>query len=324
MNSTKEYVNSLFSGYEDTAALADFKEELLSNLNAKIESMVKKGIDEGAAFEKAAAELGDLSALADEISLKKRQEVFEERYLDVRRYMKPKRILGYIACGVSIVLGLVIALIVYLAERDYFGINDPALPYMEPPVEYLAAVFGVLLPFFTAAASGLAFLLLTQETAARYAMTWKRALWYTLAAFLLAFGIMVLPLIYFGAGKHEGLIGGLVALISFVLPGAGLLAFLVLTEKNLLKPWAKERLDKEIQKQMVIFEDQETAGRFGMISGAIWIFALGLFVLLGFLLGFRFSWIVFIFAVAGQLLVQALMYKTGRGPGINSGKAAKE
>jgi hypothetical protein len=46
-----------------------------------------------------------------------------------------------------------------------------------------------------------------------------------------------------------------------------------------------------------------------MFSGAIWIFAAGIFILLGFLIGFKFSWLVFIFAVAFQLLVQGVMSK---------------
>jgi hypothetical protein len=77
----KELVDSLFEGYEQTAELADFKEELLSNLNDKLESLVKKGMDSETAFAKASAELGDISALADELSLKKRKEVFEEVYI---------------------------------------------------------------------------------------------------------------------------------------------------------------------------------------------------------------------------------------------------
>jgi hypothetical protein len=39
-----------------------------------------------------------------------------------------------------------------------------------------------------------------------------------------------------------------------------------------------------------------------------------MFILLGLLIGFKFSWLVFIFAVAIQLLVQAFMSKrSGRG-----------
>ncbi|MDR0998055.1 MAG: permease prefix domain 1-containing protein, partial [Treponema sp.] len=113
MNNTKEYVDSLFAGYGETEALADFKEELLSNLNAKLDSLVKKGMSEKDAFIRATAELGDVSTLADEISLKKRQEVFEDWYMDVRRYMKPSRVAFYVLTGAWFVLGIVIALVVF-------------------------------------------------------------------------------------------------------------------------------------------------------------------------------------------------------------------
>jgi len=46
-----------------------------------------------------------------------------------------------------------------------------------------------------------------------------------------------------------------------------------------------------------------------LFSGAIWICAIGLFVLLGFIIGFKFSWLVFVFAIAFQLLVQGFMSK---------------
>jgi hypothetical protein len=97
--------------------------------------------------------------------------------------------------------------------------------------------------------------------------------------------------------------------IAFVLPGAGLLAFLILTEKDRRKPWAKAFTEKTIQREMEMWTDPATASRFGMFSGAIWILAAGLFVLLGFLIGFKFSWLVFIFAVGIQLLIQGGMYK---------------
>jgi hypothetical protein len=98
-------------------------------------------------------------------------------------------------------------------------------------------------------------------------------------------------------------------MLPFVLPGAGLLTFLILTEKDRLKPWAKNFHNKTVEGEMALWNDPAKAGRFGLFSGAVWIFAVGLFVLLGFLIGFKFSWLVFIFATAIQLLVQGLMSK---------------
>ncbi|MDR3020299.1 MAG: hypothetical protein LBU66_05285, partial [Treponema sp.] len=76
-----------------------------------------------------------------------------------------------------------------------------------------------------------------------------------------------------------------------------------------LKPWAKSSHNKAMKEGMEIWNDPAMAARFGMFSGAIWIFAFGFFFLLGFLISFKFSWLVFIFATAVQLLVQGVMVK---------------
>ena len=94
-------------------------------------------------------------------------------------------------------------------------------------------------------------------------------------------------------------------IIPFVLPGICILAFMLLTEKDRLKPWAKDFRKK------AALHDPASAARFGLISGAIGIFTIGLFLLLGFLIGFKYSWLVFIFAAALQLLVQGLTSKRG-------------
>jgi hypothetical protein len=226
--------------------------------------------------------------------------VIVERYLDIRRYLRLGRVLGYIVGGFSLFLGAVLALIFYLAEREHFGFTSPAAPYLAPPREYLAGVFAVLFPFFVLSAGGFCFLALTQESSARYPLGRKRALWYVLGVVLLAAGAVLAPMIYFGAAEEGGLIGALVAFISLALPGAGLLCFLVLTEKNRLKPWARER---------EIFAGPRAETRFGLFSAAIWIFAAALFFTAGFTAGFKFSWIVLIAAAGMECLLLALMSK---------------
>ncbi|MDR2479500.1 MAG: permease prefix domain 1-containing protein [Treponema sp.] len=324
-----ELVDSLFEGYEKTKNLADFKEELLGNLNAKIESLVKKGMDEDSAFERASAELGDVSSLADELSLKKRKEVFEEVYMDIRRYMPAGRVAAYVLFGMDLLFGIIVAFITWVSsvQADFFGLLS------------LTAAFAAFMPFFVAAVGGFTFLGLTQETAQAYPAKKRRAVWYTLAAVLIAFGISVMPVVYFaipsgaapagiavlphiGGASHE-VVGALGALLAFALPGGGLLAFLVLTEKDRLKPWAQEFRSGVVQREMEMWSNPAAAARFGMFSGAIWIFAAGLFVVLGFVIGFKFSWLVFIFAVAVQLLVQGLMSKPQDGS-TKSLQGAKE
>ena len=303
----KQFVDSLFKGYEETPALADFKEELLGNLNAKIEAFVKKGMETEAAFVKASAELGDVSALADELSLKRRTEVFNEAYMGIRRYMPAGRVAGYVVFGVVALFGIITALIVLFGSKGV-GLNKMIT---------LSGIFGTLMPFLTIAAAGFTFLGVTQETASMYPVRKLRAIWYAVAAFLIAFGIFTMPVVFFGMKiKHlEKLTewANIVPLISlfipFILPGIGILAYLILTEKNRLKSWAKDFQDKTVEREMEIWNDPATAARFGMFSGAIWISATGLFFLLGFLIGFKFSWLIFFFATAFQLVIQGFMSK---------------
>jgi hypothetical protein len=313
----KEFVDSLFNGYEQTEALADFKEELLTNMNAKIENFIRKGLDTDAAFAKASAELGDVSSLADEMSLKKRKEVFEEVYMDIRMYMPARRVAGYVVFGILAFFGITVALITLFTTRSIVTLSGTSVD--------IASFFGAMMPFLTAAVVGFTFLGVTQETASMLPVSKKRGAWYAAAAGLIAFGLFTMPTAYFSVKFAMNFINDISdigvfitspetlpvvgVLIPFVLPGIGILVFLVLTEKDRLKPWAKNLHTKVVEGEMAIWNDPAKAARFGMFSGAIWIFAAGIFIVLGFLIGFKFSWPVFIFATAFQLVVQGRMYK---------------
>lgn len=309
---TKEYVQSLFRDYEETEGLRDFMEELQSNLDARIASLVQKG--EQNAFERACAELGDISALADELSLKKRREVFEEVYMDIRKYMSTKRVAAYVSFGIIALFGIIAAFICYYAPGQH--IHSGLDRFIEWGFDYevsMVTFIGALAPFLAASIAGFTFLGLTQETRSHFPMSGKRAAWYTAAAALIAFGVFAIPITYFSFRYWERSYAAMITiavLIPFLLPGGGLLCFLALTEKKRLKPWAVS-MQMETLKQMEMWNDPAIANRFGMYSGAIWIFAAALFILFGFLAGFRYSWVVFLFAVAFQLLVQGIMMKKG-------------
>jgi len=295
----QEFVKSLFKDYEETPALRDFMEEIQSNLEDRTASLVKKGLSEDEAFAKASAELGDVGALADEMSLKRRQEVYEDAYLGIQRYMNPSRVAAYVVFGSLLVFGVISALVVYFS---HFAL-----------MKNLMMTTATLLPFFVASVAGFTFLGLTQETAAVYPMPKKRAAWYSLAAGLISFGLILFPLVYFTVSREPfsfvekwGLVPALASEIPFLIPGIGLLVYLCLTEKPRLKPWA---MQNAAGYAAYLNCDPANMIRFGLFSGAIWIFAIGVFVALGFIIGFKFSWLVFVFATAGQLLAQALLYK---------------
>jgi hypothetical protein len=302
---TNDYVQSLFTDYEETPELKDFMEELQSNLEDRIASLVKKGLSENEAFTKATAELGDIGVLAGQMSLKRRQEVYQDAYLGIRRYMKAPRVIAYVFFGAVLVFGFITAALAYFSTR---GEIDAVLPAGRFDTAGLVPLFGVLMPFTTLGIAGFVFLGLTQESSALYPMRKKRALCYSLAAVLITFGLTMMPLAYFAVQKDVSPLSAVSMLIPFGLPGAGLLAFLVLTERSRFKPWMKDRAMETLKKEREMMSGPALT-RFNLFSGAIWIGAAACFLLFGFLAGFRYSWTAFVFAVALQLAVHGILYK---------------
>lgn len=247
-------------------------------------------MDEKSAFEKAISELGDVSALADEISMKKRQEVFSDMYMKTRNYMSTWRIILYVLCGTAIGFGIIIAMVAWLASGV---VNAP---------------FGTLMIFGGLPAIGLVYLGLTQETSTQEAMNWKRALLYVAASGLFLFGIFASFMAYFGNGRE--LLPAIASLIPFALPGAAFGIFLILTEKDRSKPWVIERRKEYMKYEQERFGNPAQEQRFGLISGALWIAAITGFILITMLAGIQFSWLAIVAALIGQLIVLAFFTKS--------------
>jgi hypothetical protein len=290
----QKHIDALFAGYEESPALGDFKEELAGHLDERIRSLAKKGMNEQNAFEKAVGELGDVSLIADEIGKRKRQEAFTEMYMKTRSYMDTRRVIAYTAVGGLLALGIICSLLTYFASGK------------------ITTGLGSLMPFLIAPVCGFVFLGLTQETARNYPMSWNRALFYVLAVGVILSGLVIVVITFFVRADSPVPLTSLGALIPFVLPGSVVLAFLLLTEKNRHKPWVVEQETAWAERMREPFADPRAATRFGLFSGALWIFAIALFAVLGFLIGFRYSWMVFLFAVAAQILIQALMMPKGK------------
>jgi hypothetical protein len=308
---TQKYVDGLFSNYEETPALSDFKEELRGNLDERIKNLVKKGMSEQEAFRKSASELGDISALAEEISLKKKQEVYEDMYMGTRKYMTPKRTAAFVLGGAAICFGLISAAITWFD----IGRETDAL--------------GSAMVFCVAGAALLTFMGLTQETAAMRPMSWKRAIFYAASVGVFLFGVFIVPMTYFnfaatGAGIPEiaardanmprvdfAFMTSIATLIPFALPSAALFVFLALTEKDRRKPWIVELAKESAKREMEYFSNPVQATRFGLVCGAIWITAIASFVILTVRVGILYSWLALAGAIVLQLLVQAMFFTKG-------------
>ncbi|MDR0648009.1 MAG: permease prefix domain 1-containing protein [Synergistaceae bacterium] len=287
---THEYIDSLFADYQETSALADFKEELKGFLDERIKNLVKGGMDENNAFERATGELGDISAVAEEISRKKKQEVLGEMYLKTRHYMTTRRTALYVLCGAALGFGVIVA-----AVSGFFS-GDANAP------------LGSLLIFGGIPILGFLFLWLTQETAVREAMGLRRALLYVAAGGVFLFGVFTFLFTYFEDGS--GLPYAVATLIPFVLPSSAFGAFLLLTEKDRSKPWVARQREEHIKRSSGRFGDPAQEERFGLFSGALWITAIAAFILLTILFGVKFSWLALAAALVGQMLVTAAFTKS--------------
>jgi len=287
---TRKYIDSLFSDYEETSALIDFKEELRSFLDERIKALVKSGMDENEAFKKATNELGDMSAVADEISRKKKQEILAEMYMKTRHYMSTWRIALYILCGTVFGFGIIVAALSGFFTGD------------------INASLGSLLVFGVIPVLGFLFLWLTQETATHEPMDWKRALMYVIAAGVFLFGVIVFIITYFE--DSAGLPYAIATLIPFILPSSAFGAFLILTEKDRSKPWVKKQREEYMKRSRERFGDPAQEERFGLFSGALWIAAIAAFILLTMLFGLKFSWLAIAAALIGQMLILATFTKT--------------
>ena len=107
------------------------------------------------------------------------------------------------------------------------------------------------------------------------------------------------------SSENLGFTASISVLIPFVLPSAALFLFLALTEKDHSKPWIKAIREDAIRRENERFADPAYAERFGLFSGALWITAITLFVLLTLLTGIKFSWLAFPAALVGQMLLLA-------------------
>lgn len=301
---TRKQIETLFADYEQTPELADFMEEMESNLNDRISALQRKGLAQEAAIQKALAELGDVSTLANELGQKKKQEVYSEMYMKTRSYISARRGALYALCYLMLGAAVLIPLIVWFSS----GMQLDAV--------------ATLLPFGTVGVLGLVYLGLTQETAAREAMRPKRAIWYVLAAALICFGIVSSLIVYtsgehfaaeelaaHGGGANASLASAISVLLVFALPGAALGIFLALTEKDRKKPWMKKQIAESAAQMKSPFSSQVSATRFGLFSGALWIAAVAAFLVLSITVGFTFSWLALAAALILQLLLLAAMTK---------------
>ncbi|MCM3055300.1 hypothetical protein [Caldibacillus thermoamylovorans] len=287
----KEFIDQAFEKYEESPELIDFKEELLTNLQDRLKSLEANGIKRADALRQIQIEFADINKIADEMSLEKKKEVFEMRYMSLRNFVTKTRAAIYTILGVLTVFAIIISCFSYLL----LGKVD--------------AVTGVMMLFLSVPLAGFVYLGLTQETATRNPMRPMRAAIYAVAVFVFLFGVILVPIGPMSIfGEAKSLEGALAVLIPFALPSLGVITFLVITEPEHRKAWVL----KEAEKQNEWAKNFETSGNaqtFGIMTAALWILAIGAFILLLIMKLWVFSWIPFVVALALMMVLLAYYMK---------------
>jgi len=207
--------------------------------------------------------------------------------MDTRRYMKKKTVAAIAACVSVIVFGLAVKGVAYFIRGSL--------------VEVVATCF----VFDMAPLALLTYIALTQESAFYKPMDKKRAMAYTICAFMLLFGIGAFGLAALSV-KIGSIAQALAILAPFALPSLAVAAYLAITEPDRTKHLAAKRLQEDFYNPLD-FSSSGAQAKFGLYSGALWIGAVALFVLLGMLFGFEYSWAVLPGAVIIEMLLLASM-----------------
>lgn len=211
---------------------------------------------------------------------KKTSEVkFEEDIFKTQR-LDRKHVLGYVVAFAILLFGIMSAGIDYLKMKD------------------LLATAGTLMPFIIISVPLFIYFALTQETIHEYGMNGKRAIAYSLATALLLFGGFETAFIYF---KGNELFKVLATSMPFIMPSVIVFIYLGLTEKS------RSKMNLQWQKQWIeyYYSDPKSMMLRGNISGALWMFAIAGFFLIGLTWGWKYSWIVFIIATGFEVLIEA-------------------
>ena len=287
-------LDDAFAGIPVTPELQDLKEELRGNLAARAFELQEKGMDAGAAAQRAVTELGDIDALiasfggpeaVDGTRLASSDSIAE---LVKRNRVKPKP--RFVVR--TVILSFILATGVVLQLLGALGV----LPWATP-VLLLLAVLQIALPVGVIVTDAL-----RQETSQHYASPASRAIGFGLAGAGMALGLAV-------AGVYLSELSQLPLLIAaIVLVVLAVVAFtwLGVTQTNRTKPWALA-MQRRYEAEDPFAADPAAAARFGMYTVVIWVLALAGFAVLSVTVGFAWSWLAIVAGLVGFMLTLARM-----------------
>jgi MFS family permease len=287
-------LDEAFASATESEAVQDLKEELRANLMARVAELEADGLTAGTAARQAFDELGDLSTLIADTADKKPSWGSRARQHRVRPpvgFVIRATVLPIVATA-----GLIVGILAAAGVVSGGALLAAAL----------VALFGVLIGVVTTDS-------LLRETTGNYGMPFGRAVGYGVGIGLLLLGAGSAALCWTDGPMWLWLtVGGLL-----LVTGIGVLAGFGATQTNRTKPWVlayattDEPFD-EIGRQITNrFEtDPAAAARFGIYTGAVWVAALALAVIVGFVISWWWAALPVVAAVVTTMLLLTRMLFT--------------
>ncbi|GAB4052772.1 permease prefix domain 1-containing protein [Catellatospora paridis] len=270
-------LDEAFAGIDMTPEARDLKEEMRANLVARMAELERSGVSRDVCAQRAMAELGDIRSIVTEAAATPSAPA----WLDQRVRPRPAYVIRTLLLSLPAAAALAV-----LA----WSVLDTAVAGWQPlAVAVLAVAGGVIVADA-----------LRQETTTSYPLPVGRALGYGAATTTGLAGAGCVAAAY-----PQWPVGLLVAAGVLLIAAAVAFTYLGVTQTNRHKPWVV-RMQREHQEIGDVFAgDPAAAARFGIYTAAIWLAALGGFVVLTFTVGWAWSWLALLGGLLAMLLIMA-------------------
>lgn len=275
-------LDQAFAGVEMTPEIQDLKEEIRANLVARVADLERAGLSPTAAVRRATAELGDVRSLIDEMETASDSPAGAW----ARHRVRPKP--GFLVRAVVLAAIAVAALAILVLAAVDVAVPEPA---------QVAAIAVVALSVGVIVADAL-----RQETTTNYPMPSLRAAGYG-AATAVALAGAGSSWRYVAGAELSWLIGGVLAIVA----SAVAFTYLGATQTNRHKPWVLQQHASHHDVGDRFTNDPAAAARFGLYTLTLWLIAIAAFAVLGFTVGWAWSWLALVGGFAAMMLMLARM-----------------
>ncbi|MFE7407139.1 permease prefix domain 1-containing protein [Isoptericola sp. NPDC057559] len=303
MTTVHRLLDDAFAGVEPSPEVQDLKEEIRANLEARAAELQAGGATPDDAARRAFDELGDVRAIVAEAQADvvaatggEPRTVLQEAFAAAQQQrVRPRP---------GFVVGVVVAATVLVAALAFAGLAAAGAFAFDLP----GIVYAALLLTAASAAGFVVGLSLSQETTTNHPVPSRRA-----GGYYLATGLTVLALLlalFTALGAFDAWMY-VVAGAAFVVGGT-LFTLLGVTQTNRKKAWVRDVARAQATGHDFDRFDQDpaAAARFGVYTVVIWLTAFVVFVVLGLTVGWAWSWLTFVVALAVMMLVLARMLFT--------------